>query len=303
MSTTMDQVVSQQVQNWMKSSERSQVLFEYLRRIESEHWAPEEVQLICNRWAARKTTLEDAYCWMRYWEFYGSGCVLRHEIQGLSSGPAADKMVEVNQQILNQRLDGTPFEASVVNGPGPRCDGILSWKAPLRMHQCFLSTDGDSLDQIHRYVLIPAGNVQLEIGTTSGPRSLEHLIRERGLARWPYEEHTVTLLLSISDHVPTQVLEDHLWRNNECIESIKYTVSNAPTPIVPAKADIAVTGSRGIEKRNPHVKVIPDPWYALKNQFKAFGKAPKNQRLCGAPEPTAKPRTPLEDIEENEHYY
>lgn len=273
MTTMIDQIVEEQIAKWSNDPEKSRVLSEYMKRLSSNQWPKEEVSLICDRWASRQLTMEDAYCWMRYWDFYASGCVLRYEIDGIVSGPATDKMRDINQRTLDESLKNTAFSADVQNGPGPRCDGLIHWGRPLSVQQTFLSTDDGPLYQIHRRVLIDPqkarNSAELEIGTTSGPRSILHLLYD-GLARWPYEHKRLTLLLPVWNYVPTKVLEDQLWNETSCLEKRVYSSNDAPRPLLADKANVGNLGiGRGLDLRHD-IQLAANPWDVVKKQFKQF---------------------------------
>ncbi len=119
--------------------------------------------------------LHDAFCFAQIYTRFLDGTLLIATVP-VGTGPAKDTAVVENQLCLSKGLP-EEFEATVWNGNYAGSDGILKWKQPIG----FVDDDVSRVS-----TTIEPRSVPLEIGTTKSSCTWVHLLRERGLARWPY---------------------------------------------------------------------------------------------------------------------
>lgn len=111
--------------------------------------------------------------------------------------PAGDADRGINAERLTKL--NSAFTAWLdVEQSGAEGDGELRWGTPVRAQR---STGRASAGDVTRPEVdeceVPPGCVPLEIGLTFPSRTLMHLIKHGGVARWPYQSTTVALLLNI----------------------------------------------------------------------------------------------------------
>ena len=77
-------------------------------------------------------------------------------------------------------------------------DGEMCWTAPIRAQRSTgrASSDGAAPSPEVTVYEVPPGCVPLEIGLTFPSRTLMHLLKHGGVARWPYRSTVVALLLN-----------------------------------------------------------------------------------------------------------
>lgn len=119
----------------------------------------------------------------------------------LPESPYADCEIDNMNSILS-RLP-KPFSGKFWGGVNDS-DGFISWAAPIIMQRinCKESPDKDHVCP-NEHIIVEPNHVALEVGTTKPARTLAHLQREYGLARWPY--HYTFVMLRIR-------LERYKWR-------------------------------------------------------------------------------------------
>jgi hypothetical protein len=111
--------------------------------------------------------------------------------------PCADAGRAANAAALSDLPH--PFTATVDQTQGNDSqDGWLEWTEPIDVE---VSTGvlGGSLSPVIVVRTLPPGGVPLEIGTTTPSVTLAHLRLQRGVARWPYGHHLITLLKNIGE--------------------------------------------------------------------------------------------------------
>ncbi|MGH2868103.1 MAG: hypothetical protein ACRDNK_11130 [Solirubrobacteraceae bacterium] len=104
----------------------------------------------------------------------------------LGAEPGKDRDELANQTKLDKLK--TPYSAWCATGVGDD-DGGLEWDAPIRIRHVMHEEEPLVLEY-------PASGVPLEIGHTEPETTIFHLRRDGGVARWPYRDQNVTLLLS-----------------------------------------------------------------------------------------------------------
>ena len=77
-------------------------------------------------------------------------------------------------------------------------DGEMGWTEPVRAQRSTgqSSSDGEAPIPAMSVYQVPPGCVPLEIGLTFPSRTLMHLLKHGGVARWPYQSTVVALLLN-----------------------------------------------------------------------------------------------------------
>lgn len=111
--------------------------------------------------------------------------------------PAGDADRSVNAERL-ARLHSA-FEARLdAEQSNAEGDGEVRWAAPVRAQRSSgrSSSDGSAPSPEVSVYEVPPGCVPLEIGLTFPSRTLMHLIKHGGVARWPYRSTVVALLLN-----------------------------------------------------------------------------------------------------------
>lgn len=121
--------------------------------------------------------------------------------------PVADRLMDKNQEALAKSLSknwGIGDELGAIKNCNPLfrvelqsgndgADGMFYWDGELEA-ELFEDIDGT---QCAYNVKIPAGKVQIEVGTTSIMKSFMQISRDGGLARWPYDQEDVTLFIPV----------------------------------------------------------------------------------------------------------
>lgn len=111
--------------------------------------------------------------------------------------PVADAAREMNAERL-QRLHPAFSARLSTDQAGADADGELCWSQPIRAQRSTgkASTetgDGRTRPEVMPFE-IPPGCIPLEVGSTYPSRTLMHLIKHGGVARWPYESTVVALM-------------------------------------------------------------------------------------------------------------
>jgi hypothetical protein len=77
-------------------------------------------------------------------------------------------------------------------------DGHLGWKGDITLSLYACNLEAASCDSrcIHGKVVVGPQNVPLEVGFTEYSTTMGHLLLEGGVARWPYGQNMITLLVA-----------------------------------------------------------------------------------------------------------
>ncbi|MFD9443435.1 hypothetical protein [Streptomyces sp. NPDC060001] len=143
-----------------------------------------------------------------YWPPEQAAAFLRVHT-GLMSGEFAMTLLEVGEvpagdadRIVNAERLAHLDPAFAARPDADQCnaerDGELCWTAPIRAQRSTgrASSEGAAPSpQVTTYE-VPPGCVPLEIGLTFPSRTLLHLLKHGGVARWPYQSTVVALLLN-----------------------------------------------------------------------------------------------------------
>lgn len=110
----------------------------------------------------------------------------------LGGAPGKDRQGDHNNATLAKLPAG--LEAEFAGGPGDN-DGRFGWTVPLPVKQA-----RDGHPQVTAW--LRPGELPLEVGHTDPETTLWHLMREGGVARWPYREPSLTVLVMLGDPSP-----------------------------------------------------------------------------------------------------
>lgn len=185
MSTIYDQAFAAGLQ---EDPEARDLAEEYLSRYLAGEW--DEAEL---RWFGQHFhntfSLLDAYAFGACDLYIRSGKIAQLDIE-VGRRPGPDKDTEGNNAKL-RRLP-RPFSAKFYGGAGDS-DGLLEWSGPIEATVVELE-DQSSHDRVidHAWTNYSA---PLEVDYTKFTRTLWHLYREAGCARWPYGATAIRLML------------------------------------------------------------------------------------------------------------
>lgn len=123
--------------------------------------------------------------------------------------PERDSNREANALALSD-LPG-PFVASVhMEQHGADSDGTLTWTEPIEADVATEETERDAagaVRNVYRRVLIEPRRIPLEIGATAPSRTRLHALQEGGVARWPYGQDWVTIIVPLDPREPIDRLD------------------------------------------------------------------------------------------------
>jgi hypothetical protein len=149
--------------------------------------------------------LEQVACFATVYSELCSGDLAQVQIS-VGGAPGEDADRAGNQALLADLP--WPFTADVC--AHQNCadeDGMLHWSEPIMMEVAtgvgLAGADGETRPQTEIRE-IPPGSAPLEIGTTFASNTLMHLRGDRALARWPYGQDRIRLLVAVG--TPWQVL-------------------------------------------------------------------------------------------------
>lgn len=142
-----------------------------------------------------------------YWPPEQAAAFLRVHT-GLMSGEFAMTLLEVGEvpagdadRIVNAERLARLHPAFIARPDAEQCnaerDGEMCWTAPIRAQRSTgrASSEGVAPGPEVTVHEVPPGCVPLEIGLTFPSRTLLHLLKHGGVARWPYQSTVVALLL------------------------------------------------------------------------------------------------------------
>lgn len=178
-----------------ESHEWHTFIYDVLTRLNEGYYDSNLVDAIMQPWGTY--TIGDAFSFIRVWARIQTGDVL-YALVEVGEAPHKDKSRDENQAIL-RKLEHVQFrgenpgfsiraEVDITQQNAP-CDGIVYWEN-LRVGAVTALGTWDKL--------LPRGSVPLEIGSTRGGKTLEHLLGI-GVARWPYNSKLMTLLITNPD--------------------------------------------------------------------------------------------------------
>jgi hypothetical protein len=148
------------------------------------------------RWAGG-LPLEQIAAFAHFHSEVMSGCIAAVGIETDYESPGPDSDRAGNAA----RLTGLPWPFVAEVDPGQHQadnDGYLKWIEPIQAEASTgtpFTRAGGRIEPRQITRTIPPGRVPLEIGTTRASVSLLHVIREKGLARWPYGHDRISLFV------------------------------------------------------------------------------------------------------------
>ncbi|MFE1230258.1 hypothetical protein [Streptomyces sp. NPDC058745] len=176
------------------------VLAEWRRRFKQGDYDPRLVARIGQtQRLPRYWPLEQVASFVQVHAGLMSGLYAHVEVSvGAKPGPDADR--EENAQKLRRvhRL----FQARLdLDQHGGDYDGWVSWATTVKTNRSsglgLVMTCGTI--PVNMGFHVPAGGVPLEVGSTKASRTYMHLHQDGGVARWPYDDDRIHLLLNVED--------------------------------------------------------------------------------------------------------
>lgn len=161
-----------------------------LWNLETGFYDIDYVDMILQHHTRERITLTDAYWFLQIHTLLGHGDVVFGR-WSLGAAPHADAAISANTAILARLHSRTPLTAVYQprrGAVGDIGDGTISWRAPLLLGQRLV--DG----QVFEHTCSPR-SVPLEVGTTRSTTTMLHLQREGGVARWPYGNSWLSILV------------------------------------------------------------------------------------------------------------
>lgn len=155
-----------------------------------------------------KTDIEEAFAFGQIWVQLLTGQIATRRIR-VRSGPFPDKDIELNQHVLDKLC--SPFQAHFApeKGAGAHSDGWLSWGRSITMQTCIADLESGLM------TTVSPDKAPLEVGTTNFSTTLMHLAADGCVARWPYYDEAITLLVKIGSKAVTDIPEDATPLNEE----------------------------------------------------------------------------------------
>jgi len=161
----------------------------YLVALQSGSFPQWYVDMILQRGERSDYTLYDAYAFSQVHTLIHTGWAAWVELH-IGREPHCDADADGNNRALSF-APASQFRASFQGGAGPS-DGWLEWRRPIQMQI-------ESRLDITRQVTIQPRRVPLEVGFTEASTTLDHLLTEFGLARWPYGSESIWLMAKPDD--------------------------------------------------------------------------------------------------------
>jgi hypothetical protein len=176
--------MAKHVNKMMAQSEHWEpVLRQYVTRLRSGFWDNDYVKSLFQL-AYGNTDVYAAYCFAHVHAWIGIGKVLMAAID-IGLEPLADHMVEENNNLLAALP--SPFFGAFW-GSNHDSDGYIKWNESVEFGQ--MDCTGREI-----VVAIRPYSLPLEVGFTRPDTTVYHILRERGVARWPYGSKRIHLLV------------------------------------------------------------------------------------------------------------
>lgn len=190
MSQTMaQQAIETTVHEHMEDPEWASIIAGTLAKMRKGFWSQAYIDVVLQKYARfGRYDIYDAYAFAVSHTYINTGEWVRIEVS-VGSEPVADRKHDEMNRILQ---DGLPsiFSAEFWGGTQDE-DGSFSWKEPVLAERIIINDDVVS----RFYGYVPPMSVPLEVGYTSGAKTLTQMGLGIGLARWAYNSTTITVLL------------------------------------------------------------------------------------------------------------
>lgn len=159
-------------------------------KMENGVYTQDLVDAIVQPWGGY--SLGDVYLFAHIWGGLINGKILYAQVQ-IGEEPEKDRLRSENQLILNRvgttLLRGESYDFDVWVDPNQQNtegDGTFSWR---KLKVASKSPMGSWESTL------PARSIRLEIGTTRAATTLQHILYREGVARWPYSNKWITVLV------------------------------------------------------------------------------------------------------------
>jgi hypothetical protein len=148
---------------------------------------------------SRRYSMADAWAFQQLSALLWTGKLLICEVgfRDKDSTPARDRDGDRNNQLLSRMVH--PFNGWFKGGPSREPgDGMVEWKQPIHLERIIDRGNGspDRAGTVDRSIVeVPTGSILLEVGNVHDYSMIHRLRGEGGVARWPYGQQRVTILL------------------------------------------------------------------------------------------------------------
>jgi hypothetical protein len=175
---------------------------------EGDFYSRDVVDATFQKWERDlEITLIDAFGFMHVWSYYLRGDLACCSVP-LPSGPGRDRELAFNQSILDQLPKGFQATFSPERGRGANSDGSFTIEKGIGLWRNFWKEEASDLNE-EPWFFAEDHTIALEVGTTSVSKTLEHLRRGRGVARWPYGYNKIIVLAGVKTNAFQNAIEAH----------------------------------------------------------------------------------------------
>lgn len=184
--TIYDQAAFRVTTEEMRNPEQASVIAMYFRQLHDGEYPPSYRDVIFQKFGRFPIDIFDARSFAGVHASIRTGRVAIFQIP-VGIEPCADKRIEE----MNKRLSGIPepFNAEFWGGTADY-DGTLKWDRPVN---ALLNNGQDELG----YVIMRPSHVGLEVGYVSSHKMHVFLNLSNGIARWPYGQKYITVLMRL----------------------------------------------------------------------------------------------------------
>lgn len=188
-STAVDQAIEEVVSRKLEDPAWAQILTDTLRKMNSGFWDRAYLNVFLQKHRF-KYDLYDAYAVANLHAMINTGRIARIIID-IAEQPIADRHIDEMNAILQNHMS-PPF-AALFSGGNYDGDGNIEWTDEVVAQVSKVNDDHTA----HFYVRVPPRKISLEVGSTTGAKTLWQIQSERGLARWPYGSNEITVMLLV----------------------------------------------------------------------------------------------------------
>lgn len=179
-----DNLLRKEVNEALTKPDVSASLHGVLGELKAGHNDQEWVDIVLQKGRGFSYDIFDASVFGRVWSSILAGGILHLKVR-VGAFPVSDDQIEEN--IARLAKLPAPFETSMQFGKADQ-DGFLFWRRPIRLAK------SERAGIVDRIELPGGGGAPIEVGYTTGSRTLMHFAEYGCLARWPYEQESLTLL-------------------------------------------------------------------------------------------------------------
>lgn len=187
--TATDWAIQKIVGEKMQDPAWASVLIDTLGRMNNGFWDRSYLNVFLQKHRF-KYDLFDAYTVANLHAMINSGKIARVVID-IAEHPISDSLVDEMNGILQNHMS-PPFTAEFWGGNYDG-DGKVEWSEEIVAQVSKVYDDRTD----HFYVRVPPRSATLEVGSTTGAKTLSQVRGERAVARWPYESGEITILLLV----------------------------------------------------------------------------------------------------------